>query len=82
MLAVTRTSWSPIRTGRPTALAEPLRDRGRFFVAHDRLAQHDELVAAESGHGVARADHLLEPDADGQQQLVARRRGRTRRSPP
>jgi hypothetical protein len=44
--------------------------RGRLGVGHP-LQQHGELVAAEAGGGVGRAQAPLEPAGGGHQELVA-----------
>ena len=50
---------------------EPLRDAQRVRLVADALAQHGELVAAEAGDHVVRAQHGAQARADRPQQLVA-----------
>ena len=57
-----------MRQARP-ASASPT--AARSLLVHVFLQQDDELVPAETGDGVARARTLLDPRADGDQQLVA-----------
>ena len=56
---------------------DPLGDADGVLLAGDVLAQHDELVAAEAGHGLTRppdrvavAQHAREPGGERDQQLV------------
>ena len=52
-------------------LGDALGDPGRAVLVADVLGEHGELVAAEAGDGVARAQGLLDPGGDGREQLVA-----------
>jgi hypothetical protein len=53
------------------AVEDPAGDRRRRVGVGDPLQQHAELVAAEAGRGVGRAQAALEAPGRGHQQLVA-----------
>ena len=55
----------------PERLPEPPDERGRLVVVGRGEREHDELVAADPGHGVARADDRLEPLRQRAQDRVA-----------
>ena len=73
MLALTKCSRSAQDEGPGERLGDPLGDPGRAALAADVLGQDRELVAAEAGDRVARAQRLLEPRGDRREQLVAGR---------
>jgi len=50
---------------------DPLGDADRLAGVAQVLEQHGELVAAEAGDGVGRADAGAEPAGDGDEELVA-----------
>ena len=50
---------------------DPLGHRDRVALVEDVLAQHDELVTAEAGDRVARAQRQRQALADGDEQAVA-----------
>ena len=50
---------------------QPVGQVQRLVLGRHVLAEHHELVAAEPGHGVARAHRLAEPAANLHQELVA-----------
>ena len=70
-LAVTRISSPPLITGTLTDSKIRLAISSVSRADHV-IADHDELVAAEPGRGVARPNRLRDPLGDGAQQLVAR----------
>src|SRR5213080_2720786 len=67
MLVRTKASSSPRTNG---AASDAVGDRDRLVGARDLLAQDHELVAAEPRGGVARAQHVLEPVGDVDEQVV------------
>ena len=76
MLAVTKCS-TPFEHERPRErCTDALRDLDRVALVGDVLDQDPELVAAEAGDGVTRAQRLLEPRGD--RRSAARRRRRDR----
>ena len=71
MLARTKSCLSSIVTGALDGLLEALGDVGGVLGALDVLEQHGELVAAEPGGGVGRAERREQPLADLAEHLVS-----------
>ena len=71
MLASMCSSRSSMSNGIAQRVLDALGDRGGLVHVGDAVEQHRELVAAEAGDGVRRADGRLEPARDRDQQPVS-----------
>ena len=71
MLALRRSSAPPAYTGSAQLSLQAVRNADGLEHAADRLAQDRELVAAEAGHGVLRAQRALDARGHLAEDLVA-----------